>query len=85
MFENAPDVAAHPPAPLRVYRVAGGETQAQLAVRAQVSERTVVRLERGEVPSLQVAQALADALTEGSLDALFPSINDECRRPDGDA
>lgn len=62
--------------PLRVYRVARGLTQAQLAARAGVARITVGALERREAtPQLHTAQVLASALGVPT-EELFPPEDD---------
>lgn len=68
--------------PLRVYRVASGLTQAQLAKRAACSRITIGALERREnVPQLETARRLAAAL-DVEIEVIFP---DDERRPAQDA
>lgn len=54
-------------------RLSRNETQAQVALRAGVSSRTVVRLEKGEAPSLDTFVRVVQALNLASyLEALLP-------------
>lgn len=48
--------------PLRVYRARLGLTQRELAARAQVSQGTVDRAERGLEPSIPTMHKIAQAL-----------------------
>ena len=58
---------------LRVYRVAAGLTQQELAMRASRSRATIGALERHEnAPQLAMAQALAEALGT-DVESLFPN------------
>jgi DNA-binding XRE family transcriptional regulator len=61
---------------LRLFRVAAGLSQGQLALRAGVARETVVRIEgeRG-APTLRTAHALAGALGT-QVDAVFPATNE---------
>lgn len=60
------------PSPLRVYRVAKGLTQAELAQLAGVSRPTVIYLEaRRQNPLPSTAEALAEVLGT-SVEEIFP-------------
>jgi DNA-binding XRE family transcriptional regulator len=62
--------------PLSVARRRVGLSQSQLADRADVSRETVSRIERGELPRLRTARAIADALSAG-IEAIFPPETSE--------
>jgi transcriptional regulator with XRE-family HTH domain len=69
---------------LRKYRLDRGLSQEQLAAMAGLSPRTVQRIERGAVPSLETLKCLAAALDVG-LDDLrgaitSPEARDEAER-----
>lgn len=58
------------PKPLRAAREAAGLDQAELAARAEITQATVSRVERGQVPGATVALRLARALNT-TVEALF--------------
>ena len=61
-----------PASPLRIYRVARGYTQRQLAARAGVTQHTIANLERRKYsPQAFTATRIAEVL-EVSVSALFP-------------
>jgi transcriptional regulator with XRE-family HTH domain len=60
-----------PATPTRIYRIARGFSQGDLAARAGVSRRTVIRLENGGNVHLDTIAAIAEALGL-RVEALFP-------------
>lgn len=62
----------HFPSPLRLARLTRGWLQSDLAAQSGVSTDTISRVERGGLPTLTIAQALARAL-DSTLDELFPN------------
>lgn len=48
--------------PIALLRFVQGLSQAELAAKARLSRETISRLERGELPRLDTARAVSDAL-----------------------
>lgn len=67
---------------IRKLRLQRGWTQDQLAEMADVSVRTVQRLERGDAPSLETAKALASVF-EVDLSTFHPERPDMTQNPTG--
>ena len=65
--------------PLRVRRLSHGLSQANLAAAAGVSRHTVISLEKGGLPKLRTARAIAQTLRCEVLD-LFPELLPEADR-----
>ena len=74
-----PGLPQHPPSPIAHQRFLLRLSQAQLAERARLSRETISRLERGEIPRLDTAIAVADAL---GVDFASLFLNEEGRSPD---
>ncbi len=74
--ENRPGVS-----PVALVRFVRQISQDDLARRAGVSEKTIGRVERGELPRMRTAVAIAEALG-APLEQLFPTTS-EATAPNG--
>ncbi|MCW2951363.1 MAG: helix-turn-helix protein [Conexibacter sp.] len=76
------------PTPLEISRRQAGISQQQLAQLAGVSRHTVIRVERGDLPRVRTAQALAralrvplnDVLNDDEAPARAPRVTDRPKR-----
>ena len=71
----------HTPTPLERLRRRAGLSQARLAELAGVSRHTVLRIERGDLPRVRTAQALARSLNASLGDIIHNDDEAPARAP----